>query len=142
MSQNIIFAPQVYDVNTDDKFIVMEKMDKHLIEVMKKQNGNLTKKQQLDIIKIYKKLDEANVFHGDLNILNYMYKNRKLYIIDFGMYSYIDDCLKKKLETDTSNLTLMTIAMIIKLKELYCPSDSYTYLTSSFQKYFRFFFLT
>ena len=123
-------CPQVYDVSTDidNKYIVMEKMDKHLIEVMKKQNGNLTKKQQLDIIKIYKKLDDAEVFHGDSNILNYMYKNRKLYVIDFGMSSFIDDALKKKLDTDTPNLTLMTIAMIIKLKELDCPQESYLYL--------------
>ena len=121
-------CPQVYDVNIIEKYIIMEKMDNHLIDIMKLQNGNLTQKQQLDIIKIYQTLDKAKVFHGDSNILNYMYKNKKLYIIDFGMSSAVDDKLIKKLKTDTPNFTIMTIGMIIKLKELKCPDHSYKYL--------------
>ena len=44
------------------------------------------------------------------------------------MSSYIDDKLIKKLNTDTPNLTLMTLGMIIKLKELSCPEESYMHL--------------
>ena len=57
-----------------------------------------------------------------------MYKNKKLYIIDFGMSSIVDGKLIKKLKTDTPNFTIMTIGMIIKLKELKCPDHSYKYL--------------
>ena len=121
-------CPQVYDVNLKDKYIIMEKMDKHLVDIMKLQNGDLTQKQQLDIIKIYQTLDKAKVFHGDSNILNYMYKNKKLYIIDFGMSSPINENLVKKLKTETPNFTIMTLGMIIKLKELKCPEHSYKYL--------------
>lgn len=121
-------APKVIDVDTISKYIVMEKMTSHLYEYIKKQNGNLTEKQQKQIIGIYKGLDDAKVFHADSNILNYMYKDKKLYIIDFGMSKEIDENLIKKLGTKTPNLDLMTLGFILKLKEFNCPSSSYSYL--------------
>lgn len=121
-------APKVIDVDTISKYIVMEKMTSHLYEYIIKQNGNLTEKQQKQIIGIYKGLDDAKVFHADSNILNYMYKDKKLYIIDFGMSKEIDENLIKKLGTKTPNLDLMTLGFILKLKEFNCPSSSYSYL--------------
>ena len=121
-------APKVIEIDTVSKYIVMEKLDKHLVDVMKVQNGDLTVEQQKDIIDIFNKLDQANVFQGDSNILNYMYKKKKLYIIDFGMGKFIDEKLKKKLSTKTPNLTIMNLGFIIKLKELNCPESSYSYL--------------
>jgi len=121
-------APKVIEIDTVSKYIVMEKMDKHLVDVMKEQNGNLTEDQQKQIIYIFKKLDEAKVFHGDSNILNYMYKKNKLYMIDFGMSKKIDNKLITKLKTNTPNMSLMNLGFILKLKELECPSSSYTYL--------------
>ena len=121
-------APNVIEVDTVFKYIVMDRLDTHLIDVMTKQEGDLTERQQKQIISIYKTLDEAEVFHGDSNILNYMFKKNKLFIIDFGMSKHIDSKLKKKLETDTPNLTLMTLGFILKLKELKCPESSYSYL--------------
>ena len=78
-------SPKVIDVDTVSNYIVMEKMDEHLFDVMKRQRGDLTESQQKQLMDIFIKLDEANVFHGDSNILNYMLKNDKIYIIDFGM---------------------------------------------------------
>jgi len=121
-------APKVIEIDTISKYIVMERLDTHLVDVMKTQNGNLTEEQQKDIMHIFYKLDKACVFQGDSNILNYMYKNKKLYIIDFGMAKLIDDNLKKKLKTDTPNTTIMNIGFILKLKELNCPESSYSYL--------------
>ncbi len=121
-------SPVVIDVDIINKTIVMEKMDKHLFDIMKLQNGDLTETQQKQIIKIYKTLDEAKVFHGDSNILNYMYKGKKLYIIDFGMSKKIDEVLIKKLGTNTPNMDIMTLGFILKLKELNCPKSSYSYL--------------
>ena len=106
----------------------MDKLDKHLVDVMKETQGDLTQEQQLNIIDIYKKLDEAKVFHGDSNILNYMYKRGKLFVIDFGMSKNIDDKLIKKLGTDTPNFILMTLGFILKLKDLNCPPTAYKYL--------------
>ena len=121
-------SPEVIEIDTISKYIVMEKMDMHLYDKMKEQNGDITETQQKQIIKIFKLLDKAKVFHGDSNILNYMFKGKKLYIIDFGMSQYIDDKLVKKLGVDTPNFSLMNLGFILKLKELRCPSSSYSYL--------------
>jgi len=121
-------CPKIIDVNVDEKFIVMEKLDTHLYDIMKKQNGDISKKHQEQIIDIFKKLDQTKVFHADSNILNYMLKNNKLYIIDFGMSRKIDEKLIKKLDDDRPNLTFMTLGFVLKLKELKCPPSAYSYL--------------
>ena len=121
-------SPTVIKINKDEKYILMEKMDYHLIDEMKKRNGNLTKKQQMDIIHIYKSLDKIGIFHADSNIMNYMYKNDKLYIIDFGLSRLIDDKLIKKYKTDKPNMTFMLLGFVLKLKELNCPPTAYVHL--------------
>ena len=103
-------------------------MDKHLIDIIQKQEGSLSKAHQKQIINIYKNLDNARVFHGDANLLNYMFKGKQLYIIDFGMSKEITNELVRKLGTTTPNLHIMTLGLILKLKEMNCPSSSYEYL--------------
>jgi len=124
-------SPNVYEVNIIDNYIVMDKMDKHLIDVIKEQGGVLTEIQQRQIINIFKKLDEIKIFHGDSNILNYMCKGQLIYMIDYGMSKYIDSKLIKKLGTDKPNYELMNIGFILKLKELKC---SYNYLLEHVSK--------
>jgi tRNA A-37 threonylcarbamoyl transferase component Bud32 len=106
-------------------------MDKHLVDLMKQQEGCLTKQQQKHIINIYKKLDKAGVFHGDANLLNYMYKGNKLYIIDFGLAKEITTSLVKKLGTDTPNIQIMTLGMALKLRDLKCHPSSYSYIVKN-----------
>ena len=65
---------------------------------------------------------------GDSNILNYMLKNNRIYIIDFGMSKPIDDKFKKKIKEERPNFTLMNLGFILKLKDLKCPSTAYKYL--------------
>ena len=121
-------CPKVIDVDLVSNCIIMEKMDEHLFDVMKKQCGNLTEEQQKQILNIFIKLDDALVFHGDSNILNYMLKNNRIYIIDFGMSKPIDDKFKKKIKEERPNFTLMNLGFILKLKDLKCPSTAYKYL--------------
>lgn len=121
-------CPKIVEIDTVSKYIVMEKMDIHLTDLIGKQNGNLKKNQQQQLLNIFKKLDDAGVFHGDANILNYMVKNKQIYIIDFGMSKEITPQLKKKLDTDTPNMTMMLIGLIMKLKDAKCPESSYEYL--------------
>lgn len=128
VASSVGISPRVVEYDSVSKYIVMEKMDQHLLDVMKKQNGNLTKSQQLQIIEIYQKLDQVKVFHGDSNILNYMIKGKKIYIIDFGFSKEINSKFIKKIGTDTPNLKLMTLGFILKLKDLKCPSTSWLYL--------------
>jgi Kae1-associated kinase Bud32 len=121
-------SPNVIDIDTVSKYIVMEKMDKHLIDILRKNKGCLTINYQRQLISIYKKLDEIGIFHGDINLLNYMLKDKKIYIIDFGMSKEITNSLVKKLGTKTPNINIMTLGFILKLKELGCPPSSYKYL--------------
>jgi tRNA A-37 threonylcarbamoyl transferase component Bud32 len=127
-------SPAIKEVDTVLNFIVMEKMDGHLHDIMKTQNGNLTKSQQLNILDIFQKLDSAKVFHGDANILNYMYYKNKIYIIDFGMSIEITPALIKKLGTNTPNMSIMLLGFILKLKEMKCPESSYKYLAPKLSK--------
>ena len=133
-------SPHVIDIDTVSKYIVMEKLDKHLWDVIVKNQGNLSTFYQKQIITIFKKLDSCGVFHADANIMNYMIKNKRLYIIDFGMAKEITNSLQKKLGTSTPNIRIMTLGLILKLKELNCDPKSYSYLSKylSEEEKFRF----
>lgn len=122
-------APDIIDIDTVSKYIVMEKLNNHLWDIIIKNNGLLSKYYQKQLITIYKKLDSCGVFHGDANIMNYMVKNKRLYIIDFGMAKEITIELQKKLGTSTPNIKIMTLGLILKLKELNCNSESYSHLS-------------
>jgi predicted Ser/Thr protein kinase len=121
-------SPQVYDYDTVSKYIIMDRMETHLVDVMRKQKGDLRKYQQKRILEIFTKLDEVKVFHGDANLANYMMVGKKIYIIDFGFAKEIDSRLVRKLGTNTPNITMMLLGFILKLKELNCPASAYRYL--------------
>jgi len=124
-------APKIYDYDTVSKYIVMEKMDRHLF------NGkeiNLTKEQQLTILEIFDKLDQAGVFHNDINILNFMVKKDRIYLIDYGFAREITPKLIKKLGTDIPNKKLMTLGIVMKLKELGAKEKSYKYFLKALEK--------
>ena len=95
---------------------------------MKKQKGILLKCQQLQIMDIFKKLDDVKVFHADSNIMNYMLKGKHIYLIDFGFSKEITPRLCKKLGTDHPNKRIMTLGLVLKLKELKCQPSSWKYL--------------
>ena len=121
-------CPKIIDVETTlkNKYIVMEKLDKHLIDITGEKEISLDHQKQL--VKLYKKLDDIGIFHGDANPLNYMTKGKKLYVIDFGMSKEITPQLLKQLKTNHPNLRLMTLAMSLKLKSMDYPKESYEYL--------------
>jgi len=121
-------APRVVEYDSVSKYIVMERMDMHLADVMKKQKGNLLRGQQYQIIEIYEKLDKVGVFHADSNILNYMIKGKNIYLIDYGFAKEITPRLCKKLGTDTPNMRMMLLGLVLKLKEMKCPSSAWKYL--------------
>lgn len=122
-------CPKIIDFDTTGcKYIVMEKLDDHLTDKITSNKGVISKRDQKQLISIFKKLDKAGVFHADSNALNYMFKGGKLYIIDFGMSKRIDDNLLKELNTKQPNMDLMLLGFILKLKERNCPEKSYSVL--------------
>ena len=131
-------SPKIVDFSVEDKYIVMEKMERDLLDIIQKQNGKLKLTQEKQLIEIYKELDKIGVFHGDSNSLNIMEKlcsdgKRKLYIIDFGFSNMIDDKFIKKHKTETPNMTFMPLALLIQLKKLY-PKSSFPYIEKHISK--------
>ena len=99
----------------------MEKMDEHLLDVIQRQ-GTLTQHQQLRILEIFKVLDNIGIFHSNPGINNYMIKDNKIYIIDFGSVTEINTKLIG------TNSQTMTIELINTLNTLKLPSSSWKYL--------------
>jgi len=131
-------SPKVYDYDTVSKYIVMDLLDKHLLDVIEEQKGCLKKKQQERIIEIFETLDTLNIFHGDVNLANYMIdKKGKIYIIDFGFAKEINDSLKRKLKCEKPNSELMLLGFILKLKDYKYDPSSYKYLSKNLSKSIR-----
>jgi RIO-like serine/threonine protein kinase len=125
-------SPQVIDYDLERKYIVMTKLDRHLVDVTRPKFISTDHQKQL--IKLYQKMDEVGVFHGDPNPLNYMIKGRKLYAIDFGMSKKINSALIKKLGSSKPNEEVMTLVMVLRFKELNYPVSSYSILIDSIPK--------
>jgi serine/threonine protein kinase len=105
-------SPRVKEYSGTGKYIVMDVLDVNLYDVFCKQKGRLSTSQQKSIIKLFKKLDECGVFHGDPNPLNFMSKNGKWYIIDFGFAKPIKPGEKP-------NMKYMPLGFKLKLREVY-----------------------
>lgn len=122
-------SPKIIDVDVNEKFIVMEKMDYHLLDEIN-HNQSLSEKRQKELVTILNKLDKIGIFHGDANLLNLMIKNDHLYIIDFGMAKEVNEKLTTSLKTKTPNLIFMTLAVIANLKSANVNPLSYAFLNS------------
>jgi len=112
-------APSVKEVDEENKYIVMEKLDKNLFDIVKKHNGEIPDTVQKKIVNIIKKMDDTGVFHGDPNPANFMLKGNTMYMIDYGFAKDIDDRLIKKYETNSPNMKFMILGLILKLKDIY-----------------------
>lgn len=126
-------APKVYDLDTVDKWIVMERMDTHLLRSLE-ETKSLSQEDQERILSIYKKLDKIGIYHNDANLMNYMVRKGKIYLIDYGFAKEITPALAKKLGTNEPNYKLMLIGFLIKLKELSLSSSSTKYLLKHVEK--------
>jgi tRNA A-37 threonylcarbamoyl transferase component Bud32 len=104
-------APKVYDIDTENKFIVMDKLDKSLFDILKENEGKMSLEYQKRFIEICKELDKLGISHGDPSPLNFMEKDGKLYIIDFGFG-------KKMEKGEDLNIKFMPIGFILKIKDV------------------------
>ena len=124
----------VFDWSASGRFVAMDILDKTIFDLFLEQNGKLTIQQQKDIVNLMKRLDKSGVFHADPNPLNFMYKGTKLYAIDFGFSSYIDDkCIKK--HGNTPNIKYMPLGMIIHFRNTFPDRNlKFTYLSKYIDK--------
>lgn len=128
-------SPYVIEYDGDAKYIVMEKLDINLYDEFCKQNGQLTFEQQKSIVKLFDKLDKCNIFHGDPNPLNFMRKDSKWYIIDFGMAKKITDKVRFRY-TSTPNIKYMTLGFLLQLRRVFseCKLEYITKLIDKYNK--------
>ena len=105
-------SPAIIEVNPDGKYIVMEKLDTNLYDVFREQNGILTDEQKSQIRRIFRTLDKCGILHGDPNPLNFMKKENKWYIIDYGFAT-------KSKPSDHANQVLMTLGFEIQLQRIF-----------------------
>lgn len=115
-------TPKVIEYNGRGKYIVMEKLDTTLYSLFRKQDGQLTLKQQQQLISLFKVLDKTGIFHADPNPLNFMYKRNKLYIIDFGFAKSITTRVKQSYG-ENPNLKYLTRGLCLKLRKLYPKAE-------------------
>jgi len=121
-------SPDIYDYDTVcRKYIVMEKMDNNLFNLLKKRKGKLSETHQKQMVAIFQKLDEIGIFHGDSSPLNFMIKGKKLYIIDYGFAKPINTALIKKYNSKSLNMKFMITGFILKMREI-VPDVRYEYL--------------
>jgi serine/threonine protein kinase len=110
-------CPRIHDYDADGRYIVMDMLDTTLYDIFLRQNGQLTDKQQITIIKLFQQLDECNVFHADPNPLNFMQKNNKWFIIDFGFSKHINSkCIKKY--GANPNMKYMPSGLVVYLRRI------------------------
>lgn len=126
-------APAIRDCSMEHKYIIMDMLDTSLKTILITKGG-LDKHQQKMLLNIHLCLDRVGVFHGSPKLTNYMYKEDKFYIIDFGDARSITAKLCEKLNTDTPNTTVMTAGLIINLKKENYPASSYDVLLKSLTK--------
>lgn len=122
-------APKVVEINPEEHYIVMDLLEENLFDLLKSTQGKLTDKVQKEMIAIFKKLDKEGIMHGDPNPLNFMFKKGKMYIIDFGFASEIDDETLKK-AGKSPNVEMMCLGFILKIKDM-CPPKNFPVLLSA-----------
>jgi predicted Ser/Thr protein kinase len=121
-------APLVYDVDPVHKYIIMDKLDKHLTDYLVDNCGKLSKKFQKRILEICNILDKLNIFYNDTNIENFMIHDDELYLIDYGMCIQIDNNCLTKYNSLTPNIDFLRKSIVNKLIEGNCPETSYNLL--------------
>ncbi|NDB50856.1 MAG: Kae1-associated serine/threonine protein kinase [Nitrosopumilaceae archaeon] len=77
-----IRTPLVYQVNTSDCTILMQRIDGVMVRNL---DGSKLKSACMQIGKITATLHKNGIVHGDLTTSNFISKNNKIYAIDFGL---------------------------------------------------------
>lgn len=110
-------SPKVFDYDGEGKYIAMELLDINLYDCFRNQGGELTIPQQKEVVRLFERLDECGIFHGDPNPLNFMKKGRRWYIIDYGFAKPINERVRFRFGS-TPNMKYMTLGFLIQLRNV------------------------
>lgn len=91
--KDLDFIPNLISTNDDKKIIATEFVGDKIT------NLNIPNDFEKQLDNINKKIKEYNCQHNDINDDNFLIKNGKIYLIDFGWSTFIDD----NHENDTNN---------------------------------------
>jgi len=116
-----LISPKIVGYDIKNKYIIMEKLDEHLVHFIIKNGGTLSETHQKELVRLFRKLDSIGVFQRDPNILNYMMRDGKIYMIDFGSVKYS--------KTKNNNMDVTLFGFILKMKEIGFSPQSYSYLS-------------
>lgn len=122
-------SPRIIEYNSDEKYIVMEILNRTLIDVVMAQNGKLYTEQQNQILTLYKKLDSIGIMINDANPLNIMEKDGKFYAIDYGFAKFTDH--KDFKDYHYPNFQLMPLGLLLWLKERRCSTREWTVIRNA-----------
>jgi len=118
-------SPNIIEYNPEEKYIVMDVLEKTLLEVVHEQKGMLTEAQQKQLVDLYKGLDEVGVMINDGNPLNIMIKKGRFYLIDYGFAKFTSH--KDFKNYKEPNIELMPLGLLLWLKGK-VPTKGWTYL--------------
>lgn len=118
-------SPKIIEYNPEEKYIVMEMLNRTLFDIIKEQEGKLTENQQRQIINLYRRLDDTGVAINDANPLNIMEKDGTFYLIDYGFAKFIDH--KDFRDYTYPNYQIMPLGLLLWMKDRY-NTQGWTYI--------------
>lgn len=126
-------APKIYMFSLTGKFIVMKRLKETLFQRFIDQGRILLDFQEKELLYLFKRLDQAKIFHGDPNLLNFMYdNNNRLHVIDYGFAKPINQETISKYGP-RPNIKYMTAGILVKTSELN-PEIELNLLNGTLQK--------
>jgi len=79
-------TPRILELDKKNHKIIMEFIDgKRIKELLNESDKNTAKKISINIGKLIGKLHSRGIIHGDLTTSNMIFKDGKIYFIDFGL---------------------------------------------------------
>lgn len=104
---NLLKKIKKYNINCTTVYYVGE--DKIIMSYL--QNENTHKKKLIEIGKEISKLHDHGIIHGDLNLINIIINNNKIFFIDFGLGS-----VSSKIEDKATDLLVFKKTLLSQKK--------------------------
>lgn len=119
--QNTIGVPNMlmYGVENNINFLILERLDNVLERINKNQFTDIA----IKIIEIIESIHNKGVIHRDIKPDNFMFKNNKLFLIDYGLATTFYNFEKKHINKKVTNNIIGSLNYIsLNVHEKIMPS--------------------